>query len=94
MLIEVSKQEGEALQYACVMNDLSCLVMETPITGIVKVRIRDRGREISPALAYRLKGVAEQRMRYDRERILEADLLQEPNNNVLVLVENIEDLPR
>jgi hypothetical protein len=93
MLIEVSKQEGEALQYACVMNDLSCLVMQTPITGIVKVRIRDRGREISPALSYRLKGVAEQKMRYDRERILEADLLQEPNN-VLVLVENIEDLPR
>jgi hypothetical protein len=93
MLIEVSKQEGQALLYACAMNDLNCLVMETPIIGIVKVRIRDRGREISPALAYRLKGVAEQKMRYDRERILEADLLQEPNN-VLVLVENIEDLPR
>ena len=93
MVVEVSKQEGEALRYACVMNDLNCLVMETPITGIVKVRIREHGREISPALAYRLKGIADQKMRYDRERILEADLLQEPGN-VLILVENIEDLPR
>lgn len=93
MLIEVGKQEGEALRYACAMNDLNCLVMETPITGIVKVRIREHGREISPALAYRLKGVVDQKIRYDRERILEADLLQEPNN-VLVLIENIEDLPR
>lgn len=94
MLIEVSKQEGEALRYACAMNDLHCQVFETAITGIVKVRIRDHGREISGALGYRLKGVADQKMRFDRERILEADLLQEPKNNVLITVESIEELPR
>lgn len=105
MLIEVSTDEAEALKYACVMNDLNYMVFNTEITGIKKVRIRDRGREISAPLAYRLKGIVDQKLRAEQEedvlnRMSEYDLLplpaQEQPINVLMMIEalNTEDLPR
>lgn len=91
MIIQVSTEESEGLRYACVRNALTFKVLEDNIPGIVKVLISDSGKKISAALAYRLKGIADQWVReqkakdeYEREvaRIISP-------NDVVVLIDPI-----
>ena len=93
MIILVTTEEAEGLRYACAQNTLDYTVLDNSTPGLVKVGITDSGKNISAALAYRLKGVADQ---YVRERKASDEygrmLAQElGSNNVVVLV---EDLPR
>jgi hypothetical protein len=93
MIIQITTEEAEGLRYACLKNTLNYRVLENNIPGIVKVSVTDSGKKISAALAYRLKGIADQWIReqkakdeYEREiaRIIS------PNNIVTI----IEELPR
>lgn len=92
MILEVPTSDMDHITEACCLIDLNCRFFPTLISGIVKVRISDRGKEISPAIAYRLAVCVEQSKRAGRERILEEELLQEPINDVVITVESIEGL--
>lgn len=97
MLIEVSNEESEAIKYACSMNNLHYTIFETEISGIVKVRIRDCGRELSAPMAYRLKGHVDEYMRIRQEREIDGrsmDDLKLPEETPLNVLMLIEDLPR
>lgn len=86
-----------AFAYACAKNELNYKFIPTELTGIVKVRISDRGREISNVLSYRLGALVQAKIQVDRdadnlehEPLSESDLM--PNEGV-ILVESSEDLP-
>lgn len=93
MILEIMTREMMAMSYACAKNGLNLKFIPTEMTGIVKVRISDKGREISPALAYRLGALVVAKVNVDND----AESLQQPlseedltPNNVLMIV---EDLP-
>lgn len=96
MTIEIPTSEMEAMAYACAHNELNHKFFPTELTGIIKVRVTDKGKEISPAVAYRLCAIVEQKKRVDSDRLLEEELracgvpMPETTNNVLIIV---EDLP-
>lgn len=93
MILEIMTREMNAMAWACTKNELNYKFIPTEMTGIVKVRISDKGREISPALAYRLGALVAAKVNVDHdaeslhEPLLEEDLTP---NNVVILV---EDLP-
>lgn len=90
MILEIPNSDMDAIAFACANNDgLNYKFFPTEFTGIVKVRVTDRGKEISPAVAYRLCAVVEQKKRYDSERLLERELMPEGKNDVLIVVENL-----
>lgn len=86
MVIEISNSDLDHIAKACSLIELNCRVFSTEISGILKVRVTDKGKEISPAIAYRLSTCVEQSKRNESERILEQELMQEPKNNVLIMV--------
>lgn len=93
MLLEIPCDEKAAHEYACAVSGLTCRFLETDFPGVIKVKVTNEGRKVSAVLAYRLKGIVDQKMRADREErrynaLREEDLSP---NNVLVLV---EDLPQ
>lgn len=90
MNLDIPASEMNAVAFACAHNELTCKFFPTEITGIVKWRVTDRGKEISQAVAYRLCAVVEQYKRCESEKLIEQDLMQESKNNVLIIV---EDLP-
>lgn len=88
----------DAVAYACLKNEFNYWFIPTEMTGIVKVRISDKGREISNVLAYRLGAMVQAKIQVDRdadnlehEPLSESDLMP---NDVVLLVEGLEDLPR
>lgn len=90
MILEIPTSDMDAIAFACAHNDeLNYKFFPTEITGIVKVRVTDKGKEISPAVAYRLCAVVEQKKRCDSERLLERELMPEGTNDVLIVVENL-----
>lgn len=88
IIVHISELEG--IQKACAHCELKCLVMETATEGILSVLITDSGREISPALAWSLRGAAEATTRmekYEKRRISEAELMPS------IDITPIEELP-
>lgn len=89
MIIEIPNTEMEAHAEACSLIELSYKFYPTEINGVVKIRVTDKGRDISQPITYRLARLVDQILRCDRERILEEELLQEPVNDVVIIVEGL-----
>lgn len=94
MTLHILTTEVNALNFACTKSELNCKFTPTEREGITRVRISDKGREITPELAYFLCETTKQKIKDDEE----AEQLEEPlseedltPNNVLMIV---EDLPR
>lgn len=93
MIIQITTEESEGLKYACAKNTLTFRILENNIPGIVKVMVTDSGKKISAALAYRLKGIADQWIREQKakdEYERELTRITEPNNCIAI----VEELPR
>lgn len=91
--VHISELEG--IQYVCAQLELKCVVMEGKYEGIVSVLITNKGNDISPELAWYLRGAAESRQRcfeIERHKISERELMPQ-KNDVVILVEPLEDLP-
>lgn len=95
MIIQIPTEEAEGLRYACIKNTLNYRVLETNIPGLVKVMVTDSGKKISAALAYRLKGIADQWIREQRSKDeYERSIAQIISpNNVVAIIEPFNDLP-
>lgn len=100
MTLDIMTREVDAVAYACAVAGLDCKFSPTESEAFVKVRITDRGREISHVLTYRLGALVQAKIQADsdaenmeHEPLTENDLLPSPNN-VVILVESSEDLPR
>lgn len=98
MTLDIMTREVDAVAYACVVVGLDCKFTPTESESFVKVRITDRGREVSQVLAYRLGSLVQVKIQVDRdadnlehEPLSESDLMP---NDVVILVESLEDLPR
>lgn len=91
MILEIPSTEVEAHSESCAFMELNYKFYPTEISGIVKIKVTDKGREISPAIAYRLGRLVDQKLRCEGERILESELMQQ--NNVVWTVEAIDVVP-
>lgn len=65
MILNVMTRETNAIQYACAKVDLNCMLIPTEFQGIVRVRISDWGKEISPELAWRLCALTQAKIDVD-----------------------------
>lgn len=97
MTIHIPTRELEAMNFACAMHGLNCKVTPTERQGIVRVRISYLGRELTPEMAYFLREEVQQRLQVVQEAeaqelpLTESDLMP---NDVVILVESLDDLPR
>jgi hypothetical protein len=92
MQIKIAKSETDAVKYICALNDFTCNFAPTTTQGIISVRITDRGKEISPSLAFILGRQVQLRIEIMESsyKIQEAEENYTGQNNVLTIV---EDLP-
>lgn len=97
MTLHILTRELEAMHYACAIRELNCKVTPTERQGIVRVRISYLGRELTPEMGYFLREEVQRRLQVVQEAeaqelpLTESDLMP---NDVVILVESLEDLPR
>lgn len=97
MTLHIPTSELEAMNFACAIHELNCKITPTERVGIVRVRISYLGRELTPEMAYFLREAVQRKLEADQEAeaqelpLTESDLMP---NDVVILVESSEDLPR
>lgn len=79
MKLDIHISEIESIKYACALSDITVTFAPTRFEGLFKATIlHENGEDISPALAWRLSAVADQKTivdRNERHHISEKELM-------------------